>query len=166
MAMRLQNQLVIAVKDLQWKWADMHGNGERIRFCCSRCTTEEATVIQQVIRCDMCGRQKRQANHWFVAREEPGELRITGWNSHQLLSPQTKHLCGETCAHKLLSHSLMKLADDGAHGAAVLPADTAVSPPDGDTPSRSMGKSSPITFGSADYGRLDTAHPCAGRRAS
>jgi hypothetical protein len=57
-----------------------------------------ATVIRKVITCDICGSQKRQTNHWFVAYEESGELRISGWNSLHLLSPETKHLCGETCA--------------------------------------------------------------------
>ena len=66
-------------------------------------------MIQQVITCDFCGSQKRQTNHWFVAYEESGELRISGWNSHYLLSAGTKHLCGETCAHKLISHFLMRL---------------------------------------------------------
>jgi len=68
-------------------------------------------VIQQVITCDICGSQKRQANHWFIAREESGELRISGWISPQVLSPEAKHLCGETCAHKLISQFLMKLME-------------------------------------------------------
>jgi hypothetical protein len=70
-------------------------------------------VIRQVITCDICGTQKRETNHWFVAYEESGELRISGWNSLHLLSPETKHLCGETCAHKLISHFLMRLVDGG-----------------------------------------------------
>ena len=68
-------------------------------------------MIQQVIRCDICGSQKRQTNHWFIAREESGELRISGWNSLYLQSPETKHLCGETCAHRLISQFLMRLGD-------------------------------------------------------
>jgi hypothetical protein len=77
-------------------------------------------VIQQVITCDICGTQKRQTNHWFVAREESGELRITGWNSLHVQSPGTKHLCGETCVHKLISQYLTGLADEGAQSAAVI----------------------------------------------
>jgi hypothetical protein len=75
--------------------------------------TKGATVIRQVITCDICGSQKHQTNHWFVAYEESGELRINGWNSLHLLSSGTKHLCGETCAHKLISHFLMRLVDVG-----------------------------------------------------
>jgi len=77
-----------------------------------------ATVIRKVITCDICGSQKRQTNHWFVAYEESGELRISGWNSLHLLSPETKHLCGETCAHKLISQFLMRLGDGGTQRSA------------------------------------------------
>lgn len=70
-------------------------------------------MIKQVITCDICGAQKREANHWFVASQESGELRINGWNSLRLLSPETKHLCGETCAHKLISQFLVRLVEAG-----------------------------------------------------
>ncbi len=73
--------------------------------------TKGATMIRQVITCDICGTQKRETNHWFVACEESGELRISGWNSLHLQFPETKHLCGETCAHKLISQFLMRLVD-------------------------------------------------------
>lgn len=68
-------------------------------------------MIRQVITCNICGSQKRQTNHWFVAYQETGELRISGWNSLRLLSPETKHLCGEACAHKLISQFLMRSVD-------------------------------------------------------
>lgn len=60
-------------------------------------------MIRQAISCDMCGVQKREANHWFIAFEEKGELRIAGWASPRRLSTGTAHLCGENCVHKLLS---------------------------------------------------------------
>lgn len=76
-------------------------------------TTEGVILIRQVITCNICGSQKRQTNHWFVAYQETGELRISGWNSLRLLSPGTKHLCGEACAHKLISQFLMRSVDLG-----------------------------------------------------
>ncbi len=76
------------------------------------------TVIRQAISCDICRTEKRQANHWFVAYEQSGELRISGWNSLHLLSPETKHLCGEACAHKLISQFLMRLVDLGTQRTA------------------------------------------------
>lgn len=60
-------------------------------------------MITQSISCDMCGVQKREANHWFIAYEEAQELRITGWASPRRLSAGTVHLCGERCVHRFLS---------------------------------------------------------------
>jgi hypothetical protein len=126
-------------------------------------------VIQQVITCDICGSQKRQANHWFVAREESGELRISGWNSLHLQFPETKHLCGETCAHKLISQFLMKLVDVGTQRAAdkspAPAAETKISAPaDGAAPSPptlQLSRSTQASPGSPDYALLDRSHPCA-----
>ena len=74
-------------------------------------------MIRQVITCNICGSQKRQTNHWFEAYQETGELRISGLNSLRLLSPETKHLCGEACAHKLISQFLMRSVDLGTQRA-------------------------------------------------
>jgi hypothetical protein len=59
-------------------------------------------VIRQAICCDMCESEKKQTNHWFVAQDHNGELRIAGWNSRNRLRPNSKHLCGQVCLHKLL----------------------------------------------------------------
>lgn len=75
-------------------------------------------MIRQVITCDICGTPKQQTNHWFIACKESGELRISGWNPCYLKSPETKHLCGETCAHKLISHFLMRLVNVAMQPAA------------------------------------------------
>ena len=58
-------------------------------------------MIRQAISCDICGTEKRQTNHWFVACELGGELRIGDWNSRYRSKPDAKHLCGQTCLHKL-----------------------------------------------------------------
>lgn len=60
-------------------------------------------MITQSISCDMCGVQKREANHWFIAYKEAHEIRISGWASPRCLSAGTVHLCGERCVHKFLS---------------------------------------------------------------
>ena len=54
----------------------------------------------------ICGSQKHPTNHWFVACERPGELHISGWNSLHLLSPGTRRLCGEICAHSGLKKEI------------------------------------------------------------
>jgi hypothetical protein len=59
-------------------------------------------VIRQAISCDICGTEKKQTNHWFVAYDQGGELRVSGWSSRNRLRPGAKHLCGQTCLHKLV----------------------------------------------------------------
>jgi len=59
-------------------------------------------MIRQAISCDVCGAEKKQTNHWFVAYAHGGELRVTGWNGPSRMRAGSKHLCGQTCLHKLL----------------------------------------------------------------
>jgi len=65
-------------------------------------------VIRQAISCDICGSEKRQTNHWFVAYDQGGELRVAGWSSRNRLRPGSKHLCGQTCLHKLVDEFMAK----------------------------------------------------------
>jgi hypothetical protein len=65
-------------------------------------------VIRQAISCDICASEKRLTNHWFVAHDSNGELRVTGWNSRNRLRPGSKHLCGQTCLHKLLDEFISR----------------------------------------------------------
>jgi hypothetical protein len=65
-------------------------------------------VIRQAISCDICGSEKKQTNHWFVAYEQGGELRVGGWNSRNRLRPGTRHLCGQICLHKLVDDFTVK----------------------------------------------------------
>lgn len=65
-------------------------------------------MIRQAISCDICGTDKQQTNHWFVVYEQSGELRISGWNSHGRLRAGAKHLCGQTCLHKLVDEFMAK----------------------------------------------------------
>jgi len=72
-------------------------------------------VIRQAISCDICGRDKQQTNHWFVAYEHGAELRIGGWGSQARLRTSAKHLCGQTCLHKLVDDFMARtLAMRGA----------------------------------------------------
>ena len=137
-------------------------------------------MIQQVITCDICGSQKRQTNHWFVARVEAGELRINGWNSVHHFPPGTKHLCGETCAHKLISHFLMTLVNVETQAAAdksdsTLAAETRIAQrAEYAEPSLSEWDASPSTTSSPEPSqyvpreqqRVHRPHPCAGRKSS
>jgi hypothetical protein len=59
-------------------------------------------MIRQAISCDICGAEKKQTNHWFIAYAHAGELRVTGWSAQRRLRAGSKHLCGQTCLHKLV----------------------------------------------------------------
>ena len=65
-------------------------------------------MIRQAISCDICGTEKKQTNHWFVAYDQGGELRVSGWNSRNRLRSGSKHLCGQTCLHKLVDDFMAK----------------------------------------------------------
>jgi hypothetical protein len=75
-------------------------------------------VIRQAISCDICGTEKKQTNHWFVAYDQSGELRVSGWNSRNRLRPGSKHLCGQTCLHKLVDEFMAKALAVRLHPAA------------------------------------------------
>ena len=68
-------------------------------------------MIRQAISCDICKAEKKQTNHWFVACEQAGELRVSGWNSRNRLRAGSKHLCGQTCLHKLLDEFLARTVE-------------------------------------------------------
>jgi hypothetical protein len=73
-----------------------------------RVGSEGDALIRQAISCDVCATEKRQTNHWFVAHEQSGELRVSGWNSRYKLRQGAKHLCGQTCLHKLVDEFMAK----------------------------------------------------------
>jgi hypothetical protein len=71
-------------------------------------------VIRQAISCDICGAEKKQTNHWFIANEQGGELRISGWSTRVRLRAGARHLCGQTCLHKLVDEFMARSIDGRA----------------------------------------------------
>lgn len=65
-------------------------------------------MIRQAISCDICGTDKQQTNHWFVAYDHHGELRIADWTSQSRLRTGVKHLCGQTCLLKLVDEYIAR----------------------------------------------------------
>lgn len=65
-------------------------------------------MIRQAISCDVCAAEKRQTNHWFVSLEQGGELRVSGLSARTRLRPGMKHLCGQTCLHKLVDEFMAR----------------------------------------------------------
>jgi hypothetical protein len=75
-------------------------------------------VIRQAISCDVCGSEKQQTNHWFVAHDQNGELRVTGWSNRNRMRPGTKHLCGQICLHKLVDEFMARIISVRLQGGA------------------------------------------------
>jgi hypothetical protein len=79
-------------------------------------------VIRQAISCDICGTEKKLTNHWYVAYDQSGELRVSGLDSRNRLRPGAKHLCGQTCLHKLVDDFITRAQEvrpqSGVHEAA------------------------------------------------
>jgi len=89
----------------------MRGNGEKagVGQTAKDCADKGGNaVIRQAISCDICGTEKKQTNHWFVAYDQGGELRVSGWSSRNRLRPGAKHLCGQICLHKLVDDFMAK----------------------------------------------------------
>jgi hypothetical protein len=74
-------------------------------------------MIRQAISCDICGAEKKQTNHWFVAYTHAGELRVCGWGVQGKIRAGSKHLCGQTCLHKLVDEFIAGGATSKAHAA-------------------------------------------------
>jgi hypothetical protein len=70
-------------------------------------------LIGSAVKCDICGRQKQETNHWLVAITRPeyegilfvpveaSGLRVEGYTHEDI--------CGEDCMHKRLSRWLTDL---------------------------------------------------------
>jgi hypothetical protein len=68
-------------------------------------------LIRHTISCDVCGTEMLHENHWFVAREQAGELRISVWNGRNRPRSVVRHLCGHKCLHKLVDDFMAKAPD-------------------------------------------------------
>ncbi|HEY3706382.1 MAG TPA: hypothetical protein VGL22_15070, partial [Terracidiphilus sp.] len=87
-------------------------------------------MIRQAISCDVCGAEKKQTNHWYVTCEQAGELRVSGWSSRMRQRPGTKHLCGQTCLHKLVDEFIARVS--GQRVAVSESGDSPATPPEAD----------------------------------
>jgi len=90
-------------------------------------------VIRQAISCDICGAEKKQSNHWFVAYGQGEELRLSGWSSRHAKRPGTMHLCGHKCLHRLVDDFMARALavrtqpfEGEAAGAPVAASDTSL----------------------------------------
>ncbi len=65
-------------------------------------------MIRQAISCDICETEMQHPNHWFVSYDQGPELRVSGWNARIRLRTGAKHLCGQTCLHKLVDEFMAR----------------------------------------------------------
>jgi hypothetical protein len=136
----------LLVLSWQLEFANQHaaGNGEQ--------SGEEGTVvIRQAISCDLCGNEKRQTNHWFVAYEQNGELRLAGWNSRNRLRAGTRHLCGQTCLHKLVDDFMARAIQQKSQ-----PPTEAGAKSNAGTAGRAIVQASAVTTGSRPSTGIDS----------
>lgn len=58
-----------------------------------------------IYRCAVCNIEKKQTNHWYVFDKTKVGLHIHtfSWGLNEGDLDQLDYLCGEECAHKLLS---------------------------------------------------------------
>jgi hypothetical protein len=71
-------------------------------------------LIREAITCDLCGTERKQTNHWFVAYDQEGEVRVSGLNSLNRQRPGVMHLCGQACVHKLVDEFMARTLDERA----------------------------------------------------
>ena len=65
--------------------------------------------------CDICGAQRKEANHWFVAFNAIKEISFGTWaqaDCDGLLHDEGAiYLCGQACAHKQLDQFLQSTSE-------------------------------------------------------
>src|SRR6478672_4684688 len=62
--------------------------------------------------CDICGKTKGEANHWWMLSyadcacdeddQVPQRFSLMPWNAEQSRNPEMRHLCGKGCAMQCL----------------------------------------------------------------
>ena len=62
------------------------------------------------IKCEECNAERGLANHWLELRHAKGAPYFLEW-SKAAEKPGSKHVCGESCAHKILGSHLAALRD-------------------------------------------------------
>jgi hypothetical protein len=68
-------------------------------------------VIGRAVTCEECGAIRGEGNHWFELRRTlSGAPYFSEWTP-DAEQPGTEHICGEACAHTILSKHLTALRE-------------------------------------------------------
>jgi hypothetical protein len=72
----------------------------------------DCKMNKQVYVCDVCGAERKEANHWFVlgppADCNPDAIFIISKWPHNVDMGWAKHVCGQVCAHKMIDEFLSR----------------------------------------------------------
>ena len=62
-------------------------------------------MIVKAYKCEGCGADRKETNHWFCIRQTPKTVVLCKWEDagRNLNSSKTKHFCGRNCAIKYIS---------------------------------------------------------------
>lgn len=73
--------------------------------------------IAEPYTCDVCGVQKKESNHWFLARiDYSGRCaRVIPWSAVGAAAAEVVHLCGSGCAQRWLGFALEKISQEESH---------------------------------------------------
>ena len=61
-------------------------------------------AITHTVSCDICGTQRKEANHWFTYLSQAGQVTFYPWSESNI--PLHGHLCSERCCMTVLSRTL------------------------------------------------------------
>jgi hypothetical protein len=68
--------------------------------------------LSERIACDICGVQKQESNHWIMWFQSDGtDIGFAAWVLEEYRN--LGHLCGETCAGKMLAKSITEWREKG-----------------------------------------------------
>jgi hypothetical protein len=98
--------------------------------------TEVFMVWDVSFTCDICGKTKGEANHWWMLSHSecacdeedqvPQRFSVIPWSADQSRNPEMRHLCGKGCAMQALERFMTpKVATAEIEPAAAAPGDDA-----------------------------------------
>ncbi len=63
-------------------------------------------MIDTIYRCEICGEESQNPNHWLVIRCNSEQLTVYKWTKEAADTPGARHYCGEAHAQVYISRWL------------------------------------------------------------
>lgn len=87
-------------------------------------------MVDQVIKCDICGATRGIDNHWLLADVDTDAVEMivqfSAWDAYDF--EDYKHICSPTCAARLITQSLLVKPIDERKGNRLLTPEEALNP--------------------------------------